>query len=777
MRFLTALLSTLLLLAGSVFALPLLPQAPAAATTGQAGTKASATESPNTGSDSSGSTAESGITITLDEVTPWVDEKGTLKVRGLIANSSDQPIENPTLTLGISTRDLDAETRIAAWKTDPSQHRIIADLDDNGPAARKQAKKGQDSKAKKKPVTAVDANFGDTIDAGASYEFTISVPAENLGLQTSSPVSSWGPRGLSVQLGDVTGLRASETGFTTWYPSPKFDPTKISILAPVILPGRSADGLIDPDQLDEAIADGGSLATVKGLLKHRELGLAVDPRVITSFEAAVAEPEADDGTDPTEEPSDNGTKEPTSAVAEPDVEGQGDADDSAKEKKAHEDQRKRLDDWYHDFLDEAGKHTVIALPYSDPDLTALGKSDLSKLSEFAQDQREVVKDAFPKAKTDIAWPIAGSADLTGLRELIQTGNTMTILDDAQQPSTDGIHEDGHSQLSTTPNGGSTIDTLITDSTLTDQSAASIASGHPASAISELVASTAAIQSEAPYRSRHLLLPLPRTAASAKWEATVAALSSAPWIDVTDVDDLIDADPTHRGILQSGADAPQIGTSALRSLAQTRATQSKFNSVFTDPEGADVRMDRELLGCTSAAWTLGGNANRCAEAAATESRKAMGRLYLKKGSSVLLVTGEKTTIPVTIVNDAPAEAKLKIRMKPRTPQLRSQTTETVTIPASETMRVDVPVEGLANADVPTTIEMVTADDVILPKHESLMVRVRADWENIGTAVIGLALAVVFVIGLIKTISRGRPKIPEQQLADAMARAHNDELEKR
>ncbi|WP_127365078.1 DUF6049 family protein [Brevibacterium linens] len=56
-------------------------------------------------------------------------------------------------------------------------------------------------------------------------------------------------------------------------------------------------------------------------------------------------------------------------------------------------------------------------------------------------------------------------------------------------------------------------------------------------------------------------------------------------------------------------------------------------------------------------------------------------------------------------------------------------------------------------------------------------VRADWENIGTAVIGLGLAVVFVIGLIKTISRGRPKIPEQQLADAMARATTDENEKR
>ncbi|RAE29241.1 hypothetical protein DN540_42840, partial [Burkholderia multivorans] len=99
--------------------------------------------------------------------------------------------------------------------------------------------------------------------------------------------------------------------------------------------------------------------------------------------------------------------------------------------------------------------------------------------------------------------------------------------------------------------------------------------------------------------------------------------------------------------------------------------------------------------------------------------------------------------------------------------RAQTTEPVAVPPAETMRVDVPVEGLANADVPTTIEMVTADGVVLPRDASLLVRVRADWENIGTAVVGLALAAVFVIGLVKSVSRGRRKIPEQQLAAAVA----------
>ena len=305
------------------------------------------------------------------------------------------------------------------------------------------------------------------------------------------------------------------------------------------------------------------------------------------------------------------------------------------------------------------------------------------------------------------------------------------------------------------------------------SAEAIADDNPAGALSELVAESAVIQSEAPYRTRSLFVPLPRAAASANWEQTVEELSSAPWIAPTGVDEILDSGSESRGLLRTDSDAPHIRKRAVKSLAETRANQEDFNSVFSDRESADIRLDRELLTCTSAAWTLGRNANICAGQAREQSEKLMDSLRLRKGSSVLLVTGEKTTIPVTIVNDSPAEATLRIRMKPNTPQLRAQETETVKVPAAETMRVDVPVEGLANADVPTTIEMVTADEVVLPKHESLMVRVRADWENIGTAVIGLGLAVVFVIGLIKTISRGRPKIPEQQLADAMARAKTDD----
>ncbi|WP_193071027.1 DUF6049 family protein [Brevibacterium sp. FME37] len=767
MRFLFALLSTVFLLAGSVFAVPLMGASPSAAAT------------------------SSKVSITLDEVTPWVDEKGTLKVRGTITNPTDHAISDPDLNLAMSTQKLDSGRQIENWKTDQSQNRRIAGLKDNGPDARKKAEKAekaaQDSAKKSDPMTAVDTAFDDEIAAGSSSEFTVSVPAEQLGLQKSSPVSAWGPRGLSVQLDDATGRVASEVGFSTWYPSPKFDKTKVSILAPVTLPAHTADGIIDPKDLDKAIGKGGSLTAIMNILDTPGVRIALDPRIIASFESAVAEPPAeDDGSEPEEtktsspESTETPATGPDAQDADPDANSndQGGPDGlSADEEKAQEEQRKRLDTWYRDFLEKAEKHTVIALPYGDPDQASLLNSDLKNLGTFAQKQRKIVKDVLPKAKTNVAWPVDGSAQRDQLGDFAKAGDETVILSNKQQPSLAGIHDNAHSKTRITADAKSSIDTLITDSALEHQSAQIIGSEHPASGISELVATTAAIQAEAPYRTRHLLVPMPRTAASANWEKTVGALADAPWVDPTGIDDLLDTDVVPRGLLQTGTKPKSIGTKAVQSLSQTRATQKKFNSVFSDPPSANTRLDRELLSCTSVAWTLEGSAKSCADDAQASSEKVRNSLYLEKGSSVLLVTGEKTTIPVTIVNDSPAEAKMRIRMKPKTPQLRAEPTKTVIVPSQETMRVDVPVEGLANADVPTTIEMVATDDVALPKDETLLVRVRADWENIGTAVVGLALAAVFVIGLIKTISRGRRKLPEQQLADAMARAKNDEQEKR
>ena len=68
-------------------------------------------------------------------------------------------------------------------------------------------------------------------------------------------------------------------------------------------------------------------------------------------------------------------------------------------------------------------------------------------------------------------------------------------------------------------------------------------------------------------------------------------------------------------------------------------------------------------------------------------------------------------------------------------------------------------------------LLTVDGDALPQRTELLVRVRADWENTATIAIGSVLVVVLVVGLVATFRRGRRKIPENQLAAAMARAQD------
>ncbi len=69
-------------------------------------------------------------------------------------------------------------------------------------------------------------------------------------------------------------------------------------------------------------------------------------------------------------------------------------------------------------------------------------------------------------------------------------------------------------------------------------------------------------------------------------------------------------------------------------------------------------------------------------------------------------------------------------------------------------MQIPVHGVQTADVAATVELLTPDGVLLDDSTTVTVKVRAEWESIGTAIIGGLLALGFVLGLFRTIRRGR-----------------------
>ena len=365
-----------------------------------------------------------------------------------------------------------------------------------------------------------------------------------------------------------------------------------------------------------------------------------------------------------------------------------------------------------------------------------------------------------------------------------------------------------------------LQSLVADSGLAEAAAAQ-ASASRSAVPGEFLALSAAVTAERPYDSRALLLTLPRTSAGSGHAAFADDLAGAPWIEGTTLDALMATEPVARGQLvdpaslvedgqgdgqqdqsgqqdaaqdgqqdltgqqdQSGiqppdedgarADAESDGMasgaqSVLHELAQKHETGTAAAHAFVDADGVARDMYRALLACTSAGVVDGGRIGDCADAAGSWVTDLADGVKPEPGSSVLLVTGEQAMIPVRVDNATDRSARVRLRVESPTPQLSTELSDIVTLGPGEARSVEVPVRGLANADVRSTVTLLTVDGDALPQRTELLVRVRADWENTATIAIGSVLVVVLVVGLVATIRRGRRKIPENQLAAAMARA--------
>ena len=98
--------------------------------------------------------------------------------------------------------------------------------------------------------------------------------------------------------------------------------------------------------------------------------------------------------------------------------------------------------------------------------------------------------------------------------------------------------------------------------------------------------------------------------------------------------------------------------------------------------------------------------------------------------------------------------VQVRLRPDDPRLRPDDAVPVTIPAESQVLVRIPVHAVQSADVSVTVQVLTPDGAIVDDDTSFLVRVRAEWEGIGTAILGSLLAVGLVIGIVRTIRRGR-----------------------
>lgn len=629
--------------------------------------------------------------VRLVSMNPEVVRPGdTLTVRAEVTNTTTETLAQPVATLSVSKYRFITRERLTAW-TD---------------------------------LTLSDA-FGTVLESvevpadlapGDSAMVDFSVEADSMGLLTS--LDGWGPRGMAVTLaGDgTTPASLDPVGalrtFVLWFPveDTEVTPVDVSVLVPVVGPA------VDP--LDPAAAEASltAAASTDGRLSKvlestedlADVGWAVDPSLVRE-----------------QTPAEEGDASATAGTSSPGPSGS--------------------------IVDGAADREVFALPADDQDVVALVAAGLPVPSSPALSGDSATW------RTDLSWPAEDVPDARTLSAVAAAGASTVVAAPGSLPPSATLSYTPSSRASVATSSGE-ITALVPDGPLSAQ-LTSAQTGTAVSARQRMLAELAIVSRERPAEGRHLLLTAPRDWAPdpSVARAQLESLGSTPWTRLRPVSTLIgaeDSEVARTAPAESAAPEGAITRDQLSTVDSAVADLRTFAQVVPDPASLVAPVEEAARAVTSVSWRTdpAGRSTAVAGMVAEVDRiKASVSVVTAKNFNIIS-TGSQ--IPVQVVNDLDQPVTLRVSLDPDDPRLVAETTDPVTIGPGQEVREQVPVRAVGSGDVRVTAQVLALDGTVLGSAEPFEVRVRADWENMGTAVVAGLLVLLLGGGIWRTVHRGR-----------------------
>ncbi|MFP1602786.1 DUF6049 family protein [Microbacterium sp. 2216-1] len=181
--------------------------------------------------------------------------------------------------------------------------------------------------------------------------------------------------------------------------------------------------------------------------------------------------------------------------------------------------------------------------------------------------------------------------------------------------------------------------------------------------------------------------------------------------------------------------------------------TEFATILTEPaqllSPTRIRVLRAIgVGLDDAAFTA-------AVAAQEErARTTLDAVGIQQPKPVQLFTSA-APLPVWVRNDLPWDVNLSLLGTPSDLRLDIQPVTEVTAPPAGSTRVDIPIEArVASGDVQVTFRLTSPTGVPIGQAATADVTLRADWEGIGLGILGGVIALLLVLGTIRTVRRRR-----------------------
>lgn len=670
------------------------------------------------------------VSVTITAIEPAILRPGDdLVVRGSVTNGTASELTDPEIRLRAQQQTPISRSMLERW-LDPQTWSVTELLHVE--------------------------SMSEPLDAGAERAFSIRVPSEDLPLEEG--YLSWGPRGIEVAVGDALDpivAVATDRSYLLWWPDLDIETMPLAVVGAVT---PTAEERRTAESTDVSVAQAAEprLGSLLEALDRPTVDIAFDPSLLYPQEQPASEDaDADDTADDTAD----------------DAAG-GDAEEPEPDPTATEVEAAGLPDRLVTFT-ERPDHMLYALPWADADVAALahlGRTDL--LTDGAQltEQALAAAGLADDVRTDLAWPAAAEPDAETVGAAAATGSQAAIL----SSSALAVLE----ELTYTPSGRTDLageDWQLPAALLDDRLSAFLTGEHlpylappeaqaepldPLTARQLLLAETAVISRERPTDRRDLVLAVPRDfdGSSSELAERLDVLDEAPWLDRVPLEEVLGHEPPadlERTALPDRVVEPGEVTAGELDRAQAVLDQTTaFAGVLDEPQSIVEPVRAGLLTLPAVAWRQDTMARVATlEDAEAHSASRRGLVAAQPGSTLNLINAE-AHIPVAVSNSLTEEAHVEVVLRPRDPRLMAPDPVALSVPAQETTTAQVPVQAIGSGNVVVDVLLTSPQGETINDPTEIQVRVRADWETVGTAVVAGLLGIMLVAGVVRTVLRVR-----------------------
>jgi hypothetical protein len=656
------------------------------------------------------STDDLPVSVSVTSMSPQVLLPGdALTVTATLTNDGTTAIEQPRASVRIYRYRMSSAEQIASW-----------------------AGSGTGS-----PIgdVAATVRLDAPLEPGASTTVVITVDPDSIGL--SRTADAWGPRGVTIDVGDGTRRVGVERTFLVWASDDEASTARISVVAPVVGPGDdpAARALAEQaEQAAEASGDGTQDTTTGA---DDTAGTADDP--LTALTAS-------------------GGRLSRLLQATADYPVVSWAVDPALVERAATGSRS-AQSWLSALVDASGDHEILRLPWADPDLSAIahaGRSDDPSAPDLLQLATGVTGAEQTSDLWDDATPVLWSAD--AVPDAVTAALAASSGDGAALITGAAVTQELSGPATATTTAGD-LTTLVPDATLSallGEPSSVQPDMTPATAAQRMLAETAVLARSDDAGSTTVLATLPRSwePATALVQAQLSALSEAPWVETTTVAEMLTGDAPRITLPEAERNGTELTPAWVDALANSWNAATAFASVVEDPDSLLAGLAGDLVAPLSVSWRADPDGRTVAVNNAIAESNAR-----QTGLSVLLneqftVISSSAQISVAVRNELDQDATVRVELRPQKGCLETARSPLVPVAANDETSVVLTLRATANCDVTVEVSLLSETNRVLATPVQFDARVAPTIESVGAIVVGVLLALGLAFGIWRTVRRGQ-----------------------